>query len=459
MALPSAGAQAATPQQAIDRLNAQRAAHGIPAGIREIAEWSQACALHNAYQRANGGLLVHDEILGRPGWTERGAWAGRNSVLAATSWDAGNPWEHAPIHLHQLLAPRLSEMGVDDAGDFSCATTIPGRNRTQPASPTVSTYPGHRTTFRTQEVAREAPYTPGERVGIAAGARTGPYLYVMIDGPWDAFAEARITQAELTGPDGPVALRTVDNMTPGLSGFLPTGGQLIPLRPLRARVVYTASIGAVVDGTPVSHRWSFATAARSPNARLTVASEPGAGVVLRYVADSPATTQISLVQPRTGAQAAAALVPGGSAVAQLSAGRWNACFETPPAGEFDGQRGCSTVDVAAAPAAQGSSRLRLTIAPPRIVRRKLVFTLSASPQLRGRRARVTIRRLLRTRGRTRAVGRPLRRTVRLATRTTVRLPRPARNRGYRVLVHVAPFTSATTAHPATSRQRTYIRRR
>lgn len=267
-------ARAATADEAVARLNAQRAAHGIPAGILADPDLSRGCALHNGYQRQNGGQLTHDESEGQPGYTPEGDRAAGTSVLASGSnWNGENPWETAPIHLAQLLAPRLDRMGVDDSGGFVCATTLASRERPAPPSVVVHSYPGGGTTHRASEVASEGPYTPGERVGIPAGTRTGPYLYVLIDGLFDVFERARITSASVTGPDGPVAVRTVDNHTSGLEGFLPTGGMVIPEAPLAPGASYQVQVTATLeDGTPVSHAWTFKTAAAPPP---PVVGDPG----------------------------------------------------------------------------------------------------------------------------------------------------------------------------------------
>ncbi|HEX8051863.1 MAG TPA: hypothetical protein VF517_02655, partial [Thermoleophilaceae bacterium] len=247
-AVAPAGAHAATGAEAVARLNEQRAAHGIPAGIAHNAEWSRWCGLHNEYQRINGGQLTHSEDPSKPGYTDEGNQAAGASVLSAGgNWDRANPWETAPIHLHQLLAPRLDAMGVDDTNGFTCATTLLSRNRPAPASNAVYTYPGPGTSHRASETAAEGPYTPGERVGISKGTRTGPYIYVSVDGPQlNPFSKAHMTGASLSGPDGPVEVRTVDNFTSGLEGYLPTGGQVIPVQPLKARSTYTASVNLSV---------------------------------------------------------------------------------------------------------------------------------------------------------------------------------------------------------------------
>jgi len=162
-------------------LNAQRAAQGVPSGIVEDASLSDGCAKHNAYDRING-VLTHGEDPSRPGYTQEGDQAGKTSVLYAGSgpWTGSHdPFEAAPIHLHQLLAPRLDRMGASEDQGYGCATTLASRNRPAPASDVTYTYPGDgATAWSPAQTAAEGPYTPGERVGIPAGTTTGPYLYV-----------------------------------------------------------------------------------------------------------------------------------------------------------------------------------------------------------------------------------------------------------------------------------------
>lgn len=255
----------------VGHLNAQRAAQGVPAGIVESPALSAACAKHNAYGAINH-LLAHQEDPSRPGYTPEGNYAAANSVLYQGSgpWSASrNPFESAPIHLHQLLAPRLDRMGASENQGYGCATTFASRNRPPPAADVTYTYPGNGARrWPSAQVASESPYTPGQLVGIPADTRTGPYLYVMFDGPdLTPFDVATAAGAVLSGPEGPVSVAVVDNKTPGLDGYLPTGMQVIPRAPLRPGATYTASVAASVTtqgggGPPraFSHTWSFSTA-------------------------------------------------------------------------------------------------------------------------------------------------------------------------------------------------------
>ena len=261
LALGSVGAAGAradvTGPVIVGYVNAQRAAQGIPAGILHDAALSDGCAKHNAYGRLNN-VLLHDENPALPGYTPQGDVAAGTSVLyRGTTWTATrNPFETAPIHLHALLAPRLDRMGASEDQGYGCATTTASRARPAPSTDRSYTYPGNGTTgWVLSQVASETPYTPGEKATppIPANTRTGPYLYVMFDGPTVTLQDiAEGSSATLTGPQGPLTVRVVDNGTPGLEGYLPTGMQVIPVAPLLPATTYTASVAASVT-TPVSY--------------------------------------------------------------------------------------------------------------------------------------------------------------------------------------------------------------
>jgi hypothetical protein len=257
-------AGAASSAEIVAALNAQREANGIPAGITERGDWSANCAQHNEYMQQNGSL-THDEDPGAPGYTSGGAWAGQNSVLASGStWSAGNPFEEAPIHLHQLLAARLSEMGADERYGWVCATTWPGMNRSHTAAGVLYSYPGDgRTEVPAAQTVSESPFTPGDFVGLPEGTTTGPHLYVMVDVPGDD-ASAQITSASLTGPRGPEDVRWVDNHTDQIGPYLPPGGIVIPAHPLARGAGYTASVAVVAGGEQLSRTWSFTTVPNRP---------------------------------------------------------------------------------------------------------------------------------------------------------------------------------------------------
>ncbi|HEY8583314.1 MAG TPA: CAP domain-containing protein, partial [Capillimicrobium sp.] len=249
-------------------LNADRQRHGLPAGVVERPDWTAACQQHVAYMDANDIWADHGTDLGKPGATPEGAWAGRNSVLG-DRWEASAPgpevlrdgaWTpepftvylDAPIHRMQLLAPALAELGAFDR----CQTTWPGYTRPTPA-PQLFTVPGDRYGYMPyEERALELPFVPGDFVGLPAGTTTGPHMFVMALGT----ARGHLASASLTGPEGPVEVRTVDNSTPDIGGYLPPGGVIIPVQPLQPLSDYTAA-ATFVDrkGVSLSRTWSFRT--------------------------------------------------------------------------------------------------------------------------------------------------------------------------------------------------------
>ena len=252
---PAAGAL--TPAESIAKLNQQRAANGIPAGIVERPDWSDACRKHDAYTKAHG--LTHDEDPSQPDYTPEGAWAGQNSVLSTSDgWgptSVESAWEHAPIHLMQILAPALSEMGTWGG----CATTWPGYKRAF-GGPTMFSYPGNGTRDHYyEEQAAESPFTPGELVGLPGV--TGPHLYFLAGGT----DGGQLSSPTLSGPAGPVAVRSVDNTTDRIGDYLPPGGIVIPEKPLDPSTTYTASATFVDrNGVTLPYGFTFSTKAAPP---------------------------------------------------------------------------------------------------------------------------------------------------------------------------------------------------
>jgi hypothetical protein len=339
-------------------LNAQRAANGIPAGILEDPTLSDGCAKHDNYGAVNH-VVEHSEDHAKPGYTAAGEQAAQTSVLygGAGPWTAArNPFETAPIHLHQLLAPRIDRMGAAETQGYGCATTLASRNRPAPPADLTYTYPGAGATgWVTAQTAAEGPYTPGQQVGIPAGTQTGPYLYVMFDGPdLTPFDTAHATAATLTGPSGPVDVAVVDNATPGLTGYLPTGMELIPRAPLAAGTPYTATVAATVTtqggvgaSRAFSHTWSFTTSGiRENHVRITGSQTAGRAVAITVGSDAPGA-----VVDASGPGAATSGAVGGDGVARMTLpadGTWQVCARSGGgATGFTAASDCTTVAVAA----------------------------------------------------------------------------------------------------------------
>ena len=263
-------ASAVTAATAISNLNAQRRANGLPAGIAADSALSAGCAAHNNYMHSNGDVLDHDEVPGKTGYTMAGDDAGHRAVLAfgARPWKrvSDNPWETAPIHLAQLLDPSLAVAGYNESFRFSCAVTLADPRRPEPVAPQLYTYPGPRSHIYTAEVAAEGPFTPGELVGIKPGTPTGPYIFVFADGVeplgpvqpqiLSASVRPRTRSARASRKSKRIKLKIVDSTNPQLGPYLPPGGVLIPVKPLK-RGKYKASVTVQVGTATLSRRWKF----------------------------------------------------------------------------------------------------------------------------------------------------------------------------------------------------------
>jgi hypothetical protein len=342
---PAAHADTTGPAM-IAGLNAQREANGIPGGIAENPEWSSACAKHMQYVAAN--TLTHEEDPSRPQYSAEGDWAGRTSVLTTNGdgWaDGVGPWENAPIHLMQLLAPSLSVTGAAPG----CMVTWKGYQREQPPAPQLLSYPGDaRTAIPFEQVARESPMVPGDAVGLPEGTTTGPHLYVLA---WGS-GRGRIAEGSLQGPSGPVEIRSVDNQTPQVGSYLPPGGILIPARPLAPLTTYTARVSFTGDGagaSPLTRTWSFTTRGLDPE--LGVDFHAG-GVSARSKSGAPMTLAVRRL-PSGQVVVQRTIAPGRMRL-PLEGARYELCVTQPAGAPYDAARSCTQATV------RSTWRVRLT---------------------------------------------------------------------------------------------------
>jgi hypothetical protein len=261
--VPAVATSALSPAGIVAKLNSERAALGIPS-VTLNASRAAACKAHNVYMQRNRSLgLGHFEQPGRPGYSGAGDRAARMSVLAGprSSWARHNPWRNAPIHLAQVYNPGLRATGASDFGGFSCLFTYPNSRRK--ADDKIWTLPADGGTVAHAQTAFEGPSPPQTTVGIRAGRKTGPYLYV-----WSAAATAmapltRLASGTLMGPSGPVAVKVIDSRR--VHGLAQKGnGWLLPVKPLRANTMYQATVVLVSStGRRITHSWSFTTTSAS----------------------------------------------------------------------------------------------------------------------------------------------------------------------------------------------------
>lgn len=260
--LGPASAAAISGPEIVQRLSQQREANGIPGGLVERPDWSADCAKHN-YYGAQTGELRHSEDPSSPYYSAEGNWAGENSVLASgSSWSQGNPWEEAPIHLIQLLAPQLSEMGAAENDNHNCATTWPGYHRPEPAGLTAYSYPGNGvSSVVPTERAAESPTVPGSQVGLPEGTATGRYLLAYLSGVDPSDAPDVTVTATLSAGSSAVELRVVDSTNEEVGGYMPQPSAfLIPAQPLKPRTGYQADVKWSMEGAQLfDQRFSFTT--------------------------------------------------------------------------------------------------------------------------------------------------------------------------------------------------------
>jgi hypothetical protein len=250
------------PAAAIRQINEERVENGIPGGITEDPAWSRRCLEHARWMQRNRAI-GHVEAPGTPQYTTAGAWAGLRSVVSGGyPWTTStNPWDTAPMHLAQLLAPQLRKMGVGIYRGYACATTFAGYGRPRTGRDVVYAYPSDGRPVRWREHATEWPFTPQHFVGIPDAQTTGPYLYVFADGPWLRAGDTpRLRKATLTGPEGPVEVRFVDSSSQEVGRYLPTGSALlIPVLPLQRHASYTVRVTLANSRARVSRTWTFVT--------------------------------------------------------------------------------------------------------------------------------------------------------------------------------------------------------
>jgi hypothetical protein len=334
----------------------------------------------------------------------------------------------APIHLMQLLSPDLSSTGWADDGTDICMITWSGFNRPPPATPQLLTYPAAGTNFiYPSEVAAEWPFTPGDFVGLPDGSTTGPYLLVFGDGT----GRGAITAASLTGPTGPVEVKTVDDTTTGAGGdlgaYLPAGGMIIPVSPLLPGATYKAS----VTFAPNDIDWNDMTYAPGPSAPLSVSwsFQVSTGIpALNAIFGSSGLSATSSIPGPVGVLVARLpsdtivghfmLDPNGTMLPfALPGAHYEACFvQAPSAPSAPPGTRCKFAAWRTTP--------RITLGPAALSRGWLTLPLKVTSTLAGVAASVTLAQVQAACA-PRCTGRPVvfyRRTVKLAALQTLRLP-------------------------------------
>lgn len=288
VAVAVAPALAASPEQRmLKSANQLRASLGMGT-LAWDAEAARGCELHNRYILLTGGDAdPHEETRGRRGYTEAGHRAGQRSNLASASGGSRNPWINAPYHLAGMLDPDLRATGIAftkkrRAGTQWCmsvsGTEAPGADGDR-----FFSYPRDGGKAPRAQVVAESPTVPAYDLGLDTPSRTlssktGPNILVFqqsIDGyehcrlviddetdqatyydrrtgqpvPQEQCGELvlpvdLLTSARMTGPDGPVTVRTHGKEHPK---HRHRRAILLPVKPLKAGARYTVSVTFSTD--------------------------------------------------------------------------------------------------------------------------------------------------------------------------------------------------------------------
>lgn len=262
--LPLAGTAMADARAILGAVNYERQMAGIDS-VTTNKSLEQGCVRHALYMNQNG-ILTHSEDSSKPGYTAEGAFAASKGVLARnTAGFSTNPWKYAPFHEFQVLHPWLQQTGIGVSGDYACMFTLGERAGGMVDDIKLMTAPGTGQYIRPAEVAREAPFTPGEEFGIPQGTKTGPHIYVYAVGP-QRFPNVVIKSATLTATESGVEapLRWVDANSSRSGRYLDGGAILIPTSPLKEGAVYGLRVEAETTSSSgqkilISRTTSFTT--------------------------------------------------------------------------------------------------------------------------------------------------------------------------------------------------------
>lgn len=241
-------------------VNTYRAMSGLPA-VNENPTWSAEAQAHSCYMLENG--IAHDEIPGRPGYTEGGDAAGNASNVAVSSSSAATPrnhvelWMTGPFHAIGVLRHSLRTSGFGICADNDTPTpwhsggtldVIRGidSGATRPSTPIV--FPGDDATVPLHSFITESP-NPLQMCGWTGSA--GLPLIAMMP------SDVTSANATLTGPNGPIQTCSLHegNTTDATAKSILDGDNAVIVMPREVLVdgVYTVTVNS--NGGNVT--WSF----------------------------------------------------------------------------------------------------------------------------------------------------------------------------------------------------------
>ena len=256
-------------------VNTYRAMSGLEP-VSENTTWSSQARAHSCYMLQNG--IAHDEIPGRPGYTEGGDIAGNSgnvavsSSVSATARNHVDLWMTGPFHAIGILRYNLRTSGFGLCADSDTPTSwhsggtldvIRGidNSAVRPATPIL--FPGDGATVPLNRFITEFP-NPMSMCGWSGDA--GLPLIAML--PNDVTSAT----ATLTGPNGPIPTCSLHkgNVSDSTARSILDGDNAVVVMPreVLADGVYTATVNTNAGNVT----WSFTIdqdaplSASSPNA-------------------------------------------------------------------------------------------------------------------------------------------------------------------------------------------------
>jgi hypothetical protein len=268
-----------SPEQAVQALNDQRTANGIPGGLAINAELSRGCIQHSTIYVQAPGQYPHMELPSQPGYTTLGDQAAGASDLGGGDWGPTfNGWSGAALHEAALMDPQATSAWYGAGPRGSCMGT--GGDGTRPLTSFYS-YPGPNASevpYATNT--GELPYSPQQAVGLRSGFYGGPALIL-----WPSDASFSLNAASLTAAGGStVAVGIVGPRTPaptaaagfpqgdtfgGTASYVVPKAKLAPATSYRLQATWLNADGSA--GTPQSV--AFRTSRLDLNGQIAAAKD------------------------------------------------------------------------------------------------------------------------------------------------------------------------------------------
>lgn len=252
-------------------VNTYRAMSGL-SPVSANATWSAQARDHSCYMLLNG--ISHDEVPGKPGYTDGGDIAGNSGNVAVSSSISATPrshidlWMTGPFHAIGILRHNLASTGFGLCTNPNPPTpwqsggtldVIRGIDNSRPRPNTAITFPGNGATVPLTSFITEYP-NPMDLCGWSGDA--GLPLIAMLPSKVSSAASS------ISGPNGPVATCTLHPGNTGANGTaraILDGDNAVVVMPRSTLVAGDYTVNVNSNGGNVS--WTFTV---DPGAGLSV---------------------------------------------------------------------------------------------------------------------------------------------------------------------------------------------